>query len=89
MIINTSDIKHIYLATGYVDMRKSIDGLALIVSMEFDLDVMNGSLFIFTNRARNRIKCFIMILTDFGCFSNDLNRVNSKFMITLEVVQEL
>ena len=52
MIINTSDIKHIYLATGYVDMRKSIDGLALIVSMEFDLDVMDGSLFIFTNRAR-------------------------------------
>lgn len=65
MIINTSDIKHIYLATGYVDMRKSIDGLALIVSMEFDLDVMDGSLFIFTNRARNRIK---MLYYDFNGF---------------------
>lgn len=65
MIINTSDIKHIYLAAGYVDMRKSIDGLALIVSMEYDLDAMDGSLFIFTNRARNRIK---MLYYDFNGF---------------------
>ena len=40
MIINTSEVKHIYLANNYVDLRNSIDGLALIVSMQFDLDVM-------------------------------------------------
>lgn len=56
MIINTSDIKHIYLSSTYTDMRKSIDGLSLIVSMSYGLDVMDGSLFIFTNKARNRIK---------------------------------
>ena len=56
MIINTSEVKHIYLANNYVDLRNSIDGLALIVSMQFDLDVMDGSIFIFTNRARNRLK---------------------------------
>lgn len=56
MIINTQDIKHIYLSNTYTDMRKSIDGLSLIVSMSYGLDVMDGSLFIFTNKARNRMK---------------------------------
>lgn len=56
MIINTQHIKHIHVATSYTDMRKSIDGLSMIVAMSFDLDVMEGSLFIFTNKARNRIK---------------------------------
>lgn len=56
MIINTQGITHIYVATSYTDMRKSIDGLSLLVTMSFDLDVMDGSLFLFTNKARNRIK---------------------------------
>ena len=45
MIINTSEVKHIYLANNYVDLRNSIDGLALIGSMQFDRDVMDGSIF--------------------------------------------
>lgn len=56
MIINTQDIKYIYISNSYTDMRKSIDGLALIVTLSFGKDVMDGSLFIFTNKARNRLK---------------------------------
>ncbi len=79
MIINTDDVKHIYLATGHVDMRKSIDGLSLIVAMEFDLDVMNGSLFIFVNRARNRMK---ILYYENGGFWLFLKRLESgKFKV--------
>lgn len=46
----------IYLALGATDMRKSINGLALIVSEQFDLDLFSGSLFAFCNRKRDLVK---------------------------------
>lgn len=56
MIIDTEEIKNIYFSNHYVDMRKSIDGLMLIVTQQFQMNVLDHSLFIFTNRARNRLK---------------------------------
>ena len=47
---------HVYLAAGATDMRKSIDGLALIVSEVMELDPFSESLFVFCNRGRNRLK---------------------------------
>jgi transposase len=38
------------------DLRKSIDGLAAVVKYSFDLDVFSSSLFVFCNRARNKLK---------------------------------
>jgi transposase len=46
----------IYLACGSTDMRKSIDGLAAIVSMSFRLDIFAPSLFVFCNRERDKLK---------------------------------
>ena len=46
----------IYLACGATDMRKSIDGLSAIVSLEFKLDLFDDSLFVFCNRGRNKLK---------------------------------
>ncbi len=46
----------IYLALGATDMRKSINGLALIVSEQFDSDLFSGSLFAFCNRKRDLVK---------------------------------
>ncbi len=37
-------------------MRKSIDGLAALVSHSFDLDLFSNSLFVFCNKDRNKIK---------------------------------
>ena len=37
-------------------MRKSIDGLAAIVSFEFKLDPFSDSMFVFCNRGRDKIK---------------------------------
>lgn len=48
--------KEIYLACGATDMRKSIDGLSVIVAQSFNLDPCSGALFIFCNRRRNRFK---------------------------------
>jgi transposase len=50
------DNKRVYLACGHTDMRKSINGLAAIVESSFNLDPFDGSLFVFCNRTRNRVK---------------------------------
>lgn len=46
----------IFLALGVTDMRKSINGLSLIVSEQFELDLFAGSLFVFCNRRRDLVK---------------------------------
>ena len=38
MLGDISKAEHIYIACGYTDMRKSIDGLAAIVQQNFKLD---------------------------------------------------
>ena len=50
-----SDIK-VYLSLGSTDMRKSIDGLCLLVSEHLELSPFSGHLFAFCNRKRNTVK---------------------------------
>lgn len=45
---------HLYRSA--TDMRNGFDGLSGLVSREFLLDPLNGDVFIFFNRRRNRIK---------------------------------
>lgn len=46
----------IYLVAGATDMRKSIDGLALIVSDVLELNPLSEAWFIFCNRQRDKLK---------------------------------
>ena len=47
---------HIYLYRDACDMRKSFDGLCGIVRCELGADPLCGSLFVFVNKRRNRVK---------------------------------
>lgn len=46
----------IYLATGYTDLRKGIDGLAGMVQEQFRLNAFEDVLFLFCGRRSDRIK---------------------------------
>ncbi len=46
----------VHLATEPVDMRKSINGLSVLVADELELSPLSGSLFVFYNKARDKIK---------------------------------
>ena len=48
--------KTVYLSCGHTDMRKSINGLMMIVENSFKLDPFTGAIFVFCNRRRDRIK---------------------------------
>lgn len=49
----------IYIACGYTDMRKSIDGLATLVQSRFEMDPFEPALFIFCGRRCDRIKALL------------------------------
>ena len=55
MLRETGSLK-VYLACGSTDLRKSIDGLATLVSEAFALDPFAPCLFVFCNRQRDKIK---------------------------------
>ena len=55
MLNLTSGVK-IYAYTRVTDMRKGVNGLSGIVRSEFQADPTDGSLFIFINRRRDRMK---------------------------------
>ena len=46
----------VYIACGYTDLRKGIDGLAQLVCQQFELDPFTNTLFLFCGRRRDRIK---------------------------------
>jgi transposase len=46
----------IYLHRQFVDFRKSINGLSIIVESEMDLPVMSDALFIFCNKEKDKLK---------------------------------
>lgn len=46
----------VYLCTAPVDLRKSFDGLSGLVESVFRGNVLDGHLFLFVNKRRDRIK---------------------------------
>ncbi len=46
----------VYIAPGATDMRKSINGLSLLVVDQLELNPLSGHLFAFCNRKRDMVK---------------------------------
>lgn len=59
MLGDISIAKEIYPACGYTDLRKSIDGLAAIVSQQFRLDPFRPALFLFCGTRTDRLKALL------------------------------
>ena len=49
-------IQHVYIACGYTDLRRGIDGLVSIVQHRFQLDPFANALFLFCGRRTDRLK---------------------------------
>ena len=55
-MLNIPSTVPIFLHTRPTDMRKGFDGLSGIVREAFGADPLDGSLFLFVNRRRDRLK---------------------------------
>ena len=56
MLNDFTGADRIYIACGYTDLCRGIDGLAAIVQQQFELDPFTNTLFLFCGRHRDRIK---------------------------------
>ena len=70
---------HVYLAPGSTDMRKSIDGLAAIVSAGFELDPFSNALFVFCGKRRDRLKILRWDCNGFWLYYRRLERGRFKW----------
>ena len=59
MLNDVSDVEHIYIAVGYTDLRRGIDGLRTLVEQTFSLDPYQNCLFLFCGRRTDRIKALL------------------------------
>lgn len=64
----------VYLATGSTDLRKSIDGLAILVQQGFELDPFSPALFVFCNRQRDKLKILYWQQNGFWLYYRRLER---------------
>jgi len=55
MFVEWDKVK-IFVKPGSTDMRKQINGLAIIVKEDLSLDPFEGHLYIFCNKLKNRLK---------------------------------
>ena len=57
MLNDATGLKKIYLAAGYTDLRRGMDGLATIIRFRFQLDPYDkNTLFLFCGKKTDRIK---------------------------------
>lgn len=60
MLNDATGLKKVYLATGYTDLRRGIDGLAAVIRYQFQLDPHDrNTMFLFCGRRSDRIKALL------------------------------
>ena len=78
MFMPSANIK-VYLAIGFTDMRKSINGLSILVSEHLALNPFSGHLFVFCNRKRNMVKILYWEHNGFCLWHKKLEKHNFKW----------
>ena len=89
MLNDYSGAEHIYIACGYTDMRRSIDGLATVVQQSFRLDPFSNSLFLFCGKRRDRVKALYWEGDGFVLLYNRLERGSFQWPRSESEVRDL
>lgn len=87
MFLQSPDMK-VYLALGYTDMRKAINGLSIIVE-QLDLDPFSGHLFVFCNRRKKILKILYWDTNGFCLWQKRLEKQTFKWPKTKAEVQAI
>jgi transposase len=74
-----SDVPEVFLYRDFVDFRKSINGLSLIVEQRMLLSPLNGSVFVFCNKGRDKLKVLYWDKTGFALWYKRLEKDKFKW----------
>ncbi|MBI5896318.1 MAG: IS66 family insertion sequence element accessory protein TnpB [Desulfobacterales bacterium] len=78
--------QRVYLAVGYTDMRKAINGLSILVEQAMELNPFSGDLFVFCNRCRTIIKILYWDHNGFCLWHKRLEKHRFKWPLVPEEV---
>ena len=79
----------VFLAVGSTDMRKSINGLSVLVERAMDLNPFAGDMFVFCNRRRNMIKMLYWDKNGFALWHKRLEKHRFHWPTSTEQVVSL
>lgn len=68
----------VYFYTVPVDMRRSIDGLSMIVAERLEMNPEGGALYVFFNRSRDKLKILYWVRNGFCLWYKRLERERFK-----------
>lgn len=69
----------VYIAVGHTDMRKSVNGLSILVQEHLQKNLFTGSMFCFCNRNRNIIKILFWDKNGFVIWYKKLDKDKFKW----------
>lgn len=82
--IDFSKVKNLYLAQMPADLRKGIDGYVSLVQGPLALDPLDGSLFLFVNRQKNKIKGILRDGNGFWLVYKRLSRSSLQWPVSTD-----
>ena len=74
-----SEAPEVFIHTQFVDFRKSINGLVGIVEAELARDAYTGTLFVFCNKAKDKLKILYWDKTGFALWYKRLEKQKFKW----------
>ncbi|MBM7072151.1 IS66 family insertion sequence element accessory protein TnpB [Shewanella sp. 202IG2-18] len=77
----------VYLHRDFIDFRKSINGLSIIVEQQMELPSTDGSVFVFCNKGRDKLKILYWDNTGFALWYKRLERDKFKWPQKIESEQ--
>ena len=74
-----TSVPEVFLYRDFVDFRKSINGLSLIVEQQMQLSPLTGSVFVFCNKGRDKLKVLYWDRTGFALWYKRLEKDKFKW----------
>lgn len=79
----------VYVANKPVDFRKAINGLAALVMEQFEAAVTGGSVYVFYNQEKDKVKCLFWDKNGFVLYYKRLERGKFKFTKQVEATRAI
>lgn len=73
------EVPDVYLCSQCVDFRQSINGLSALVESELALPVLSGAVFVFCNKAKDKLKVLYWDKTGFALWYKRLDKNKFKW----------
>lgn len=85
-MLNIPASTKIFICKDPVDMRLSFDGLAGMVQTHFGMNALNGHLFVFFSRRRDRMKILAWEIDGFALYYKRLERGTFSWLEKFELL---